>query len=1502
MLEKKSVSGVHLTPKEMQVTNLLLHEADEEPAEEEGVARREEEEEEPPTTERPTKKMPDKSKTRSTSVETAAGVEPSTSAEDDPAVKITFNPGPDIPIIAGMPDAELLDEEQADEPEGPRRRCTDLVPYTGLPDWHRSETPDKVVPGEMVGSFIAPPGMAFSAGKVPTPRKPASLAALEFETISPRHLASLPRGMGASSRDLPAPKMSFPGNSALVGFMEQKRCKSPAAKVSLPPPPAITAGPVVEVGRLFSPVGELGREGGFLSPVPRQNGPSSVIPRTHFDPCTSPLSPANSVGGGGGGVSPFSRALGGGGGLFPRLQMGNSVPSCPPSAAGSSCLEGCESAAATPMEGSVPESTAELGREDSAVQLPPGAGPSPPPKTNSFVWFEDEAGAGEKANQSAVSPTGTAGATAKAKENEEDEWTWVCPDGGWGWLVLAGSMLVNALVPGMVKSFGVLFLEFLRVFHASPLAASWIPALCYFLYSSLGPVACILSNRFSYRTVTFLGGFLAAMGMILSYFAHSITYLYLSYGILVGAGAGLAFPPGVFIVASYFDKRRGLANGLCVSGSALGSILLPPLLRLLLATYGYRGAVLLMGGITFNVWVGAMFYHPVERHMKRVRRKDILAVEGAKGSKAKSGDQEDGDDVAQTALLPRSEAVPIPGQRKVFWYVGKSPGDEEEVQGDIGGDARKKPSTVQQQASIHRRRRRSFSPVDERPLVEVDEEEEVAFHNNIIRADQLKKTEPSQEVEGPVKAPEGELIVRKEWRAGSRQRKTSHGFAESVPEEVEDEEGTENGSKANTKLFQRENSQHQSQSRADSTAMMGSTQSHLHHLSPKQPALPRSLSAASYTSASAAPAPAPMGTFPSALSASSSSFRFVSSIHHGSALAALQTEGSVSVLAASTFTLKSVGLDGGLWERIRSNLLGHTSTSSEQKAKPCNCICRQSSEKPPSPKMGSRQLSGKNLPALERVSNHHSLDRKQRNQPEERKISVASFISAKDMKIPSNNVDVPRRCLNCQQCYTPNCTPVGGSEMNGLALSHDSLQAQEWSSNLEIPRKDDCYPKAVADSKDEKEKNCLLPGQFVRKEDNGNIVDLSDITEKPTGKSKSKKKVKDSKSAKKRPKRQQQNVPNKKLFDLSLLSDSIYLILLLSNSTSAIGYTNFTILLPAWASSLGFSSSDASLLLSVVAATDLIGRVGGAALSDLRFMPRRWYYVGGLAISGAVLALLPFFATGPALWSMYQDGTLSHAPSSQALMSSLPPISGSASDLILPSSLPGLGREMMTTDPSLVEHETEVFSPSPLTLFDGAMNNSSTRLRPSREVHPTSVGNNINSIDEGKNFSQPSNASTSKSATSYKSARDDKQYDDEEAETTHISSSAYLQLAAACAVFGLASGAYVGVTAALFSDMLGPERLASSFGLSLLANGILQLAGPPLCGLALSKIPSDPPSVEPTISPTTSVVDVSAPPGPAAYAPIISTLGLFLVAGAGMWGLMPGIERRRRQKEGGVMI
>ena len=110
----------------------------------------------------------------------------------------------------------------------------------------------------------------------------------------------------------------------------------------------------------------------------------------------------------------------------------------------------------------------------------------------------------------------------------------VPPDGGYAWLVLLGALMVNMLIPGgAIKSFGILFVEFLENMDASPTAASWIPALCYFLYSSLGPLSSILSVRYSYRTVTIIGAAFCSTGMILTHWATSVQYLYLSYGVMV---------------------------------------------------------------------------------------------------------------------------------------------------------------------------------------------------------------------------------------------------------------------------------------------------------------------------------------------------------------------------------------------------------------------------------------------------------------------------------------------------------------------------------------------------------------------------------------------------------------------------------------------------------------------------------------------------------------------------------------------------------------------------------------------------------------------------------------------------------------------------------------------------------------------------------------------------------------------------------------------------------
>ncbi|GAB6024212.1 hypothetical protein CHUAL_008911 [Chamberlinius hualienensis] len=206
----------------------------------------------------------------------------------------------------------------------------------------------------------------------------------------------------------------------------------------------------------------------------------------------------------------------------------------------------------------------------------------------------------------------------EANINDGVTYHYVPPDGGWGWMVLLGTVIVNTLIPGLVKSFGVLYVEFINIFNATPSSVSWIPAITFALYNLLGPVASMISSKFSCRFATILGGLSATIGLALSYFATSIQFMYFSYGVLGGIGAGMSYTPGVLMVGQYFDKHRGLANGLCASGSALGSIILPPFLNYLLDEYGCRGTILILCGLMMNVCVGAALYQPVQHHLKKV--------------------------------------------------------------------------------------------------------------------------------------------------------------------------------------------------------------------------------------------------------------------------------------------------------------------------------------------------------------------------------------------------------------------------------------------------------------------------------------------------------------------------------------------------------------------------------------------------------------------------------------------------------------------------------------------------------------------------------------------------------------------------------------------------------------------------------------------------------------------------------------------------------------------
>ena len=99
--------------------------------------------------------------------------------------------------------------------------------------------------------------------------------------------------------------------------------------------------------------------------------------------------------------------------------------------------------------------------------------------------------------------------------------------------------------------------------------------------------------------------------------------LFLTFGVLTGIGVGLSTTPGVILTARYFDKRRGIANAFCLSGTAAGSFILPFLIEYLLNGYGFRGTMLILGACMLHILVSSALYRPLATHVNILRCKRL---------------------------------------------------------------------------------------------------------------------------------------------------------------------------------------------------------------------------------------------------------------------------------------------------------------------------------------------------------------------------------------------------------------------------------------------------------------------------------------------------------------------------------------------------------------------------------------------------------------------------------------------------------------------------------------------------------------------------------------------------------------------------------------------------------------------------------------------------------------------------------------------------------------
>lgn len=184
------------------------------------------------------------------------------------------------------------------------------------------------------------------------------------------------------------------------------------------------------------------------------------------------------------------------------------------------------------------------------------------------------------------------------------------------YLVLVGALLAQVTIAGLYawSIFGTA-LQTERGWSANEILFPYALAQFIFAFSTL--LSGRIVDKKGPRIALVIGGLLYGGGLILSSFATSPGMLYITYGILAGAGVGFVYVCPLSTLIKWFPKKRGMITGLSVGVFGGGSIVFQKVISNFLNITDVSGAFLNLGIISMVlILIGAMFTNNPENFVK----------------------------------------------------------------------------------------------------------------------------------------------------------------------------------------------------------------------------------------------------------------------------------------------------------------------------------------------------------------------------------------------------------------------------------------------------------------------------------------------------------------------------------------------------------------------------------------------------------------------------------------------------------------------------------------------------------------------------------------------------------------------------------------------------------------------------------------------------------------------------------------------------------------------
>ena len=232
----------------------------------------------------------------------------------------------------------------------------------------------------------------------------------------------------------------------------------------------------------------------------------------------------------------------------------------------------------------------------------------------------------------------------------------------YGWIIVGVAMASMAFWFGIRASFSVFYVTLLEHFSWSRGETAGVQSMALITYTIMAPIVGWLIDRFVARRIIVPGIFLLALGLILCASIKTLGQFYFVYGVLVGTGVtSIGIVSYTVILAHWFEKKRGLANGLAVCGMGLGAFIFVPPSQYLISLWGWRPTFAILGGLVLIILL------PLNAFLLRHRPQELgLYPDGINEGEQPKQAQRDLTDLA----WPESDSVLKSAFRtRRFWYL-----------------------------------------------------------------------------------------------------------------------------------------------------------------------------------------------------------------------------------------------------------------------------------------------------------------------------------------------------------------------------------------------------------------------------------------------------------------------------------------------------------------------------------------------------------------------------------------------------------------------------------------------------------------------------------------------------------------------------------------------------------------------------------------------------------------------------------------------------------------